>query len=196
MVSMDFDRSTALVVVDVQNDFADPSGCLAVAGGEHVVDVVNTLVGEAVSAGAFVVYTKDWHPPTTPHFAKDGGIWPVHCVAGSWGSELQPRLVVAGPVVHKGISGEDGYSGFTMRHPVTGETSTTDLEELLRERDIGRVVIVGLATDYCVLATVLDALSLGFETTVVRDASAAVDLQAGDGDRALAAMAEAGATIV
>jgi len=79
---------------------------------------------------------------------------------------------------------------------VTGETSTTDLEELLRERDIGRVVIVGLATDYCVLATVLDALSLGFETSVVRDAIAAVDLQAGDGDRALAAMAEAGATIV
>jgi nicotinamidase/pyrazinamidase len=192
---MRFDPSTALVVVDVQNDFADPSGSLSVSGGERVVDTVNTLVGEAVSSGALVVYTQDWHPPTTPHFAKDGGIWPVHCVADSWGARLHPRLVVAGPVVHKGISGEDGYSGFTCRDPVTGETTSTDLEVVLGARAVERVVIVGLATDYCVLATALDALSLGFATTVVRDAVAAVDLRAGDGDRALVSMAEAGATV-
>lgn len=192
---MRYDPSTALVVVDVQNDFADPAGSLSVAGAEAVVDAVNTQVERAVSAGASVVYTQDWHPPSTPHFARDGGIWPVHCVAGTWGAELHPRLVVAGPVVHKGVSGEDGYSGFTVRHPLTGEASSTDLEAILRERGIERVVVVGLATDYCVLATALDALSLGFETTVLRDAVAAVDLQAGDGDRALVAMAEAGAVL-
>ena len=195
MADMRYDPSTALVVVDVQNDFADPAGSLTVTGGEAVVEAVNTQVEAAVSGGALVAYTQDWHPPTTPHFARDGGIWPVHCVAGTWGAELHPRLVVAGSVVHKGVSGEDGYSGFTMRHPLTGETASTDLEALLRDRGIERVVVVGLATDYCVLATALDALSLGFETTVLRGAVAAVDLQAGDGDRALVAMAEAGAVL-
>jgi nicotinamidase/pyrazinamidase len=192
---MRYDPRTALVVVDVQNDFADPAGSLSVAGGERVVEAVNTQVEAAVSSGAFVVYTQDWHPPVTPHFAKDGGIWPVHCVADSWGAQLHPALRIAGPVVHKGVSGEDGYSGFTMRHPVTGSASSTDLEAILRRRDIEQVVIAGLATDYCVLATAQDAVALGFGTTVLRDAVAAVDLQPGDGERALAAMAEAGAAI-
>ena len=192
---MDYEPSTALVVVDVQNDFADLAGSLSVAGGGAVVEAVNTQVAQAVSAGALVVYTQDWHPPSTPHFAKDGGIWPVHCVADSWGAELHPRLTVAGPIVHKGVSGEDGYSGFTCRDPRTGETSPTDLEVVLLEHGIGRVVVVGLATDYCVLATALDAITLGFETAVLRDAVAAVELRPGDGDRALAAMAEAGATL-
>ena len=192
---MDYEPSTALVVVDVQNDFADLAGSLSVAGGEAVVEAVNTQVAQAVSAGALVVYTQDWHPPSTPHFAKDGGIWPVHCVADSWGAELHPRLTVAGPIVHKGVSGEDGYSGFTCRDPRTGETSPTDLEVVLLEHGIRRVVVVGLATDYCVLATALDAITLGFETAVLRDAVAAVELRPGDGDRALAAMAEAGATL-
>jgi nicotinamidase/pyrazinamidase len=192
---MDYEPSTALVVVDVQNDFADLAGSLSVAGGGAVVEAVNTQVAQAVSAGALVVYTQDWHPPSTPHFAKDGGIWPVHCVADSWGAELHPRLTVAGPIVHKGVSGEDGYSGFTCRDPRTGETSPTDLEVVLLEHGIRRVVVVGLATDYCVLATALDAITLGFETAVLRDAVAAVELRPGDGDRALAAMAEAGATL-
>ena len=98
---MAYDPLTALIVADVQNDFADPAGSLSVAGGEAVVEVVNTHIDEAVSAGALVLYTQDWHPPSTPHFAKDGGIWPVHCVAETWGAELHPRLVVAGPVVRK-----------------------------------------------------------------------------------------------
>ena len=122
MADMRYDPHTALIVVDVQNDFADPAGSLSVTGGEAVVDAVNTQVEAAVSGGALVAYTQDWHPPSTPHFAKDGGIWPVHCVAETWGAELHPRLVVAGSVVHKGVSGEDGYSGFTMRDPLTGET--------------------------------------------------------------------------
>ena len=116
--------------------------------------------------------TQDWHPESTPHFAKDGGIWPVHCVGGTWGAELHPDLDAAddAPLVRKGANGEDGYSGFTMRDPTTGETMPTELDGLLRERDIERVVVVGLATDYCVKATALDAARLGFATTVLVDA--------------------------
>jgi len=183
------------VVVDVQNDFADPAGSLHVAGGEEVVARVNLEVGRALRGGAMVVYTQDWHPPSTPHFEKDGGIWPVHCVADTWGAELHPRLRVAGEIVRKGSNGEDGYSGFTMRDPVSGEETPTPLEGMLRERGIGRVVVVGLATDYCVNATVLDARRLGFEAAVVVDACAAVNLEAGDGTDALAAMAAAGAAV-
>ncbi|HEY8771694.1 MAG TPA: isochorismatase family protein, partial [Candidatus Limnocylindria bacterium] len=113
----DYDPRTALVVVDLQNDFADPSGSLFVRGGDEVVGRINDELQLATSEGALVVYTQDWHPPSTPHFAKDGGVWPVHCVAGTWGAELHPGLVVAGPSVRKGSNGEDGYSGFTMRDP-------------------------------------------------------------------------------
>jgi nicotinamidase/pyrazinamidase len=190
-----YDPSTALVVVDLQNDFADPAGSLSVAGGAAIVPIVNREIGAATEAGASVVYTQDWHPPSTPHFAKDGGIWPVHCVADSWGSEFHPDLVVAGPSVRKGVNGEDGYSGFTMRDPLTGETVPTELETILRERGVGAVVVAGLATDYCVKATALDAVRLGFPTTALLDAMAAVDLEHGDGDRALAEMAAAGVVL-
>jgi nicotinamidase/pyrazinamidase len=183
---------TALVVVDVQNDFADPAGSLYVAGGETTVPVINENVAAAQAAGAAVVYTQDWHPPSTPHFAKDGGIWPVHCVGGTSGAELHPDLVVAGPRVRKGTAGEDGYSGFTVRDPESAEEWPTELEDLLRERDVTRVVVVGLATDYCVKETAIDGARLGFATTVLADAVRAVDLRPGDGVRAAAAMANAG----
>jgi nicotinamidase/pyrazinamidase len=189
----DYDRSTALLVVDVQNDFADPAGSLFVQGGDALVGRVNDEVQRAVAGGALVVYTQDWHPQSTPHFAKDGGTWPVHCVAGSWGAELHPALVVAGPGIRKGSNGEDGYSGFAMRDPISGEERPTALEELLRERGVERVAVCGLATDYCVRGTVLDARRLGFETTVLTDAVAAVELAPGDSARALADMADAGA---
>ena len=187
--------STALIIVDVQNDFADPSGGLAVAGGDRVVPSINAQIELALDAGSEVVYTQDWHPPVTSHFAKDGGIWPVHCVAGTWGAELHPDLRVVGPVVRKGSNGEDGYSGFTMRDPVSGETVATELDALLRARGIEHVVIVGLATDYCVKATALDARRLGYAATVLKHAIAAVDLAPGDGDRAIAEMAEAGVVV-
>jgi nicotinamidase/pyrazinamidase len=187
-----YEPTTALVVVDVQNDFADPSGSLAVRGGADVVPVLREQLARAEAAGAFVIYTQDWHPEHTPHFAQDGGIWPVHCVRGTWGAELHPDLPVLGPVVRKGTNGEDGYSGFTMRDPVTGETRPTELEERLRERGIRHVVVAGLATDYCVLATALDAAARGFETNVLLAAIRAVDLEPGDGERALAEMAAAG----
>jgi nicotinamidase/pyrazinamidase len=185
-------NSTALLIVDLQNDFADPAGSLAVAGGSQIVPLVNERIRAAAAAGSFIVYTQDWHPEHTPHFARDGGIWPVHCVQGSWGAELHPDLDVAGPVVRKGANGEDGYSGFSVREPGTGNTIPTGLERLLRDRGIDRVVICGLATDYCVLATALDAVELGFSTSVLTDAVRAVDLNAGDGERALEQMAAAG----
>ncbi len=188
-----YDPTTALIVVDVQNDFADPSGSLSVRGSEAVVGHVNDEVQRAVAGGALVVYTQDWHPASTPHFAKDGGIWPVHCVADSWGAELHRDLIVAGTQVRKGSNGEDGYSGFTMRDPISADERPTELDALLVERGVTRVVVCGLATDYCVRGTVLDACRLGFDTTVLSEAVAAVELASGDGARALAEMVAAGA---
>lgn len=193
---LSYDPKTALLVVDVQNDFADPGGSLAVAGAERVVQAVNREVARATAAGAPVIYTQDWHPESTPHFAKDGGPWPVHCVAGTWGAELHPELLVAGESVRKGSNGEDGYSGFTMRDPTSGEEIPTELEGLLRAGGIERVAVCGLATDYCVKATVLDARRLGFATSVLTDAVAAVNLQPRDGEDALAEMAVAGAELL
>jgi nicotinamidase/pyrazinamidase len=191
-----FDEHTALLVVDVQNDFADPAGSLAVDGAESIVPVVSAAIHDATAAGAFVVYTQDWHPPTTPHFRKDGGVWPVHCVAGTWGAELHPDLVVEGPVVKKGTGGEDGYSAFSVRDPRSGEVDATQLEGMLRGGGIGRVVVAGLATDYCVVETVLDARRLGHDVEVLAAAIRAVDREQGDGDRAIERMREAGARIV
>ena len=192
-----FDPSTALVVVDLQNDFADPAGSLTVAGADLVIGAVNIVVAEAVAAGAAIVLSQDWHPESTPHFAKDGGIWPVHCVAGTWGAELHPDFdVPAGAYrVRKGEHGEDGYSGFTMRDPITGRETPTELEAVLRGLGIERVVVVGLATDYCVRATALDAVRLGFDVLLVREAVAAVNLDPDDGDRAHAEMRESGVRI-
>jgi nicotinamidase/pyrazinamidase len=190
-----YDPSTALLVVDVQNDFADPSGSLSVRGGADIVPRLNAEIQRALEAGATVIYTQDWHPPSTPHFVKDGGIWPVHCVTDTWGAAFHPALVVAGPSVRKGINGEDGYSGFTMRDPVTGTDRPTELESMLREQGVARVVIGGLATDYCVRATAIDAVDRGFAAAVLTDAVAAVDLQPGDGERALEDVAAAGADL-
>src|SRR5688572_952663 len=193
-----YDARTALVVVDLQNDFADPAGSLSVAGGDAIVPTVNAHVREAIEGGALVVATQDWHPESTPHFAKDGGIWPVHCVGGTWGAELHPSLEIPidVPRIRKGVNGEDGYSGFTVRHPESGEERPTELEDLLRDWAIERVVICGIATDYCVKATALDAVRLGFGVTLLGEAVAAVNVAPDDADRALLEMAEAGVTSI
>jgi nicotinamidase/pyrazinamidase len=192
-----YDARTALIVIDVQNDFADPAGGLSVAGGEGIIPAVNAEIAAARDAGAVIVFTQDWHPEVTPHFAKDGGIWPVHCVRDTWGAQLHPALAAHAdePRVRKGSNGEDGYSGFTMRDPVSGEETSTELEALLREHGTERVVVLGLATDYCVKASALDATRLGFETTVVGEAIAAVNLEPQDGERALTELAGAGVTV-
>jgi nicotinamidase/pyrazinamidase len=188
---------TALIVVDVQNDFADPEGSLSVPGAGKAVSAVNREIAAATRAGAIVVATQDWHPERTPHFVTDGGPWPVHCVGGTWGADLSPELALpeTAPRVRKGANGEDGYSGFTMRDPQTGQATPTELEGLLRAAGVGAVAVVGLATDYCVKATALDAVRLGFRTVVLTDAVAAVDVEPGDGDRALDALREAGAEL-
>jgi len=188
----------ALLVVDVQNDFADPKGSLYVRGAENIIGRINERIREAEAAGSPVIYTQDWHPPVTAHFQKDGGIWPVHCVQGTWGAEFHADLLVLGhaPIVRKGSAGEDGYSAFSVRDPVSGDVSRTKLGELLGARGVERVVIAGLATDYCVKESALDAVRLGFRSTVLTDAVRAVDLQPGDGERALAALASAGAELV
>ncbi len=193
-----YDSRTALVVVDLQNDFADAAGGLSVVGSEAIVPVVNDELRAAAEAGALVVATQDWHPESTPHFAKDGGIWPVHCVGGTWGAELHPAFALPdhAPRVRKGTNGEDGYSGFTMRDPLTDDETPTELEGLFRQRDITRVVVCGLATDYCVKATALDAVRLGFEVTLLTTAIAAVNLTAGDEDRSLAEMTDAGVQLI
>jgi nicotinamidase/pyrazinamidase len=187
-----YEPGTALLIVDVQNDFADPAGSLSVKGGDAIIPILNAEIRRATEAGVPVLYTQDWHPPDTPHFAKDGGIWPVHCVRDTWGAELHPDLVVAGPTVRKGVDGQDGYSGFSVRDPTSGARQDTQLEPMLRERNIDHVVVAGLATDYCVEATAHDAAALGFTATVLTDAIAAVDLNPGDGERALAELRSAG----
>lgn len=186
--------STALLIVDLQNDFADPKGSLYVRDGELVVPIANAEIDRALASGALVVYTQDWHPEHTPHFQQEGGIWPVHCVRDTWGAELHPDLRVDGEVVRKGTDGRDGYSGFSARDPRSGDVSATRLGSVLDEHEVERVVVCGLATDYCVVETVLDARRRGLEAEVLLGAVRAVDLEPGDGDRAIERMREAGAT--
>ncbi|MBE7518283.1 MAG: isochorismatase family protein [Thermoflexaceae bacterium] len=190
-----YDPRTALIVVDVQNDFADPNGSLYVKGAEDVVTFISAEVARARAAGSLVVYTQDWHPPETPHFATGGGVWPVHCVRNTWGAAFHPGLKVEGDTVRKGAGGEDGYSGFTVRDPESGRESETDLAAMLHDAGIERVIVVGLATDYCVKATALDAVRKGFSTLLLRDAVRAVDLTPGDGERAIEEMCRAGVSL-
>lgn len=193
-----YDARTALVVVDVQNDFADPQGGLHVAGGDAVVPLVNEQVAAARAAGSLVVFTQDWHPPRTPHFDTDGGVWPVHCVRDTWGAQLHPALDVPddAPVVRKGIDGGDGYSGFSVKDPISGEHAATGLGQLLDDARIERVVVVGLAGDVCVKATALDAVERGHEVLLPLAATRMVELQPGDGARAVAELRAAGVEVV
>ena len=191
-----YNPRTALIVVDIQNDFAHPEGSLYVSGAETVIDAANAAISDALGAGALVVYTQDWHPERTPHFVTGGGIWPVHCLRESWGADFHANLTQnAGPVIRKGVDGADGYSGFTTRDPQSGEQHPTALAELLSEHGIERAIVIGLATDYCVVETAADAVALGLEVVVPTAAVAAVDLKPGDGERALDRLEALGAII-
>ncbi len=185
----------ALIVVDVQNDFADPQGGLYVSGGEQVVPLINAHVRAARDAGATIVYTQDWHPPETPHFAKDGGDWPVHCVRDTWGAHLHPDLVVDGRIVKKGVDGGDGYSGFSVRDPLSGDESATELGSILSNAGTRRAVVTGLAGDVCVRATALDALERDLDVVVPADTTRFVEREPGDGDRALEELRAAGVQV-
>src|SRR5436190_14013442 len=177
----------ALIVVDVQNDFC-PGGSLAVPQGDEVVAPLNRLIEEFLENGEPVFKTRDWHPPVTHHFAAYGGTWPVHCIQNTKGAEFHPDLVDNKHIriVSKGLGDEDSYSGF----------DGTDLALQLRRLGVEEVWIGGLATDYCVKNTVLDALKEGFTVKAIEDAMRPVELQPGDGERALAEMRAAGAEIV
>jgi nicotinamidase/pyrazinamidase len=174
----------ALIVVDVQNDFC-PGGALAVPDGDAVVDAINRIASEA----SFVVATRDWHPADHGSFAAKGGPWPVHCVQGTAGAELHPGVDrrQIDLVVDKGqVSDHEGYSGF----------EGTELERLLRERGVDTVDVAGLALDYCVKATALDARRAGFGVTVHQGATRAVEVSPGDGERAVAELRAAGVKVV
>jgi nicotinamidase/pyrazinamidase len=190
-----YSPSTALIVVDVQHDFADPAGSLYVKGGEDVVEPIGAEIAAAEAAGATVVYTQDWHPEHTPHFAQDGGIWPVHCVIGTPGADLVPELPVIGPVVRKGSGPEDGYSGFSVLDLTTGDTKGTELSVILDENGIMDAVVVGLAGDWCVKATAIDGVRLGYRVTVPLHLTRFVELEPGDSDRAVDEMRAAGVAV-
>ena len=191
------DSQVALIVVDVQNDFVDPNGGLYVNDAEAVIPNINAKIASARAERRLIVYTQDWHPEVTPHFAKDGGIWPIHCVGETWGAEFYKELVVASQAqfVRKGTGGEDGYSGFSVRDPETNVATDTTLENILRKNGIKSVDVVGIATDYCVKETALDARKRGFETAVYMDCMKGVDLEPGDTQKAIDEMASAGVTV-
>jgi nicotinamidase/pyrazinamidase len=177
--------SRALVIVDFQNDFC-PGGALAVPDGDAIAGRLNELAG----SGEYdvVVATRDWHPPDHGSFAEQGGPWPVHCVAGTPGAELHHALdpTPIDAVIDKGQSRDtEGYSGF----------EDTELAELLRRHDVDHVTVAGLATDYCVKNTALDALREGFDVTVDSAATRGVEVQEGDSERALDELRAAGASV-
>jgi nicotinamidase/pyrazinamidase len=180
-------KGRALIVVDVQNDFC-PGGTLAVEHGDEVIAPLNQLIAEFLEQGLPVYKSRDWHPPTTKHFTHYGGTWPIHCVQNTHGAEFHadlledPRI----QIVSKGMGDEDNYSAF----------DGTPLAEELRSRGVSEVWVGGLATDYCVKNTVLDALREGFRVRAVSDAMRAVNLHPGDDARAVEEMRAAGAEIV
>ena len=178
-------KDDALVIVDVQNDFL-PGGALAVNDGDAVVPVINECIRLFSAKKLPIFATADWHPAGHCSFVENGGTWPKHCVADSPGAHFSKDLELPddASIIHKGTDiDEDAYSGF----------QGTDLAEQLRSRRVKRVLVGGLATDYCVLNTVVDAIKNGFNVVLLTNAIRAVDLDPGDGDRAIESMLEQGA---
>jgi nicotinamidase/pyrazinamidase len=176
--------SRALLIIDFQNDFTS-GGALAVPGGDEIAEPVKRLADQF----DHVFATRDWHPPDHASFATEGGPWPVHCVQGTHGAELHPAMrdVEVDAIVDVGVERDDeGYSGFEK----------SKLADLLHEAGVDELAVVGLATDYCVRASAIDARREGFDTTVVTDAIRAVEVNPGDGERALEDMKRAGAKLV
>jgi nicotinamidase/pyrazinamidase len=177
----------ALIVVDVQNDFC-PGGALAVAQGDEVIEPLNTLIRQFLSQGEPVYLSRDWHPATTKHFQKYGGSWPDHCVQNTFGAEFHPALI-DDPRLHiisKGLGDTDCYSAF----------DETNLEQQLREEGVDELWVGGLATDYCVGSTVIDARKKGFRVKALTHAMRAVNINPGDDERAIEQMRAAGATLI
>jgi nicotinamidase/pyrazinamidase len=186
-------RGDAVVIADPQVDFC-PGGSLGVPEGDRVMPVLNAWAAAAAAAGVPVFVSRDWHPARTTHFREFGGVWPPHCIQGTPGSAFHPalRLPPEVVIVDKGMGEhEDAYSAFQAR-----TDDGTPLAELLRERQVQHLYLMGLATDYCVKATALSAREHDFKVTVVADGVRAVNLQPHDGEAALAEMRAAGAVTV
>lgn len=174
----------AFIAVDVQNDFC-PGGALAVPRGDEVVPLINRALATFHAGGRLVALTRDWHPPRHVSFAERGGPWPPHCVRDTPGAEFHPALVIPSTalIFSKGTAADkDAYSGF----------EGTGLADRLRELGVSRLVIAGLATDYCVKATALDAVKEGFGAVVIEDACRGIDKPTGNVARALDEMLMAG----
>lgn len=187
MESLQLHRGDALIIVDVQNDFL-PGGNLAVPQGDAVIPVLNEYIAAFANARLPIYATRDWHPAEHCSFRTQGGPWPPHCIRHTVGAEfaadlnLPPTAVVISKAEH---ADRDAYSGF----------EGTSLHNALQHEDVHRLFIGGLATDYCVLNTVLDALQLGYEVRLLKDAIRAVDVQPEDGLRAERQMYAAGARV-
>ena len=182
-------QNSALILVDIQNDFC-PGGALAVEEGDQIVEVVNRLMPRF----PLVISTQDWHPANHISFKAQGGPWPPHCVQGTRGAELHPDLDterIKNYLRKASSPGKDDYSEFEGK-----DEQDRSLDQVLKGHKVNRIFVAGLATDYCVLATVLDGLKLGFEVFAVSDAMRAVNVEPEDGSRALRQMSEAGAQLV
>ena len=186
---------TALIVVDMQVDFGRPEGSLYVEGAEAVLSQVQWWISRAEREEWPTFFTQDWHPPRTPHFVTDGGIWPVHCVQDTPGAQLLPGLMLTGPVIRKGVDGRDGYSGFSVRDPRSGQVDATALGAAVERTGARRLVVIGLAGDWCVKETALDGVRLGYHVTVPLAGTAFVNLQPGADAAAVQAMRAAGVLI-
>ena len=185
---MELTKTDALLITDVQNDFC-PGGALGVATGDVVAATLNRVAKAFADKGSVVFTTQDWHPALHSTFKEQGGQWPAHCVQGTAGAEFHPALKLPKGThsIKKGASPDkDAYSGFV----------DSDLEQQLKKANISRIFVGGIPTDYCVLNTVIDALDLGFETYLLADAVAAIDIEPRDGLRALHLMEGSGATLV
>jgi nicotinamidase/pyrazinamidase len=181
---------SALLLIDVQNDFC-PDGSLAVPGGDRVVPVLNDYIARFRRDGLPIFASRDWHPPQTSHFQTGGGPWPPHCVRDSHGAAFHPALELtdAATVLTKGTDPvDDGYSAFEATDP-----EGRQLSERLRAEDVDRLYVGGLATDYCVHASVLDARRHGIDTVLLLDAMRGIDVREGDVARSLDEMLRAGA---
>jgi nicotinamidase/pyrazinamidase len=186
---MAYQRRAALLMVDVQNDFC-PGGALAVREGDQVVPLLNIYAERFRARGLPVFASRDWHPRESKHFAEFGGPWPVHCVQGTEGARFHPDLDLPAPenILSKGTDVEDdGYSAFEGRFP-DGST----FEEQLAEAKVDHLFVGGLATDYCVRRSALDAVKSGRKVTLLLDAIRGVEVQPGDSAEAIAEMAQAG----
>ncbi|MBO8141959.1 MAG: bifunctional nicotinamidase/pyrazinamidase [Firmicutes bacterium] len=191
------EAGAALIIVDVQNDFC-PGGALAVRDGDQVVPVLNRWIERFREAGLPVVYTQDWHPEDHCSFEARGGPWPPHCVQGTSGAEFHPALKVEGPAFRKAFRpDQEGYSGFEGRLAEgEGIREDADLASWLKARGVRKVYVGGLATDYCVRATVLDALRHGFAAVLIRDGARAVNVRPDDEAQAVEEMRQKGAEVV